>query len=302
MTQTARKYAQKAVADARHFQILSLACLITIGWSWFDFDIRPANAIAMMFAALATQYVITQILGLPHFDARSPLISSLSLCLLLRTNSIAVAVVAACIAIASKYIVRWRGKHIFNPTNFGIVVVIFATHGAWVSPGQWGSAIWSVFLMACLGGLVVNRAGRADVSLAVLVFYVGLLFGRALWLGDPVAIPLHQIQNGGLLIFAFFMISDPKTTPDSRLGRILFALLVVAFAGWIQFGLFHPNGLLYALTAIAPVTPLIDRLLPGRRFQWTQTSAFRAPIRKGSTHEQDTIRNTGPVALPDAVR
>ena len=78
---------------------------------------------------------------------------------------------------------------------------------------------------------MVNRAARSDVTLAFLVFYLALVVGRSLWLGEPLAIPLHRLQSGALLLFAFFMISDPKTTPDSRAGRILFAALV-ALGRW----------------------------------------------------------------------
>ena len=92
-------------------------------------------------------------------------------------------------------------------------------------------------------------AARADVTLAFLAFYLALVFGRSLWLGEPMAIPLHRLQNGALLLFAFFMISDPKTTPDSRAGRIVFALLVALGAGFVHFKLFRNNGLLWSLAA-----------------------------------------------------
>src|SRR5262245_37686264 len=64
------------------------------------------------------------------------------------------------------------------------------------------------------------------------------------------------------------MLSDPKTTPDSRAGRILFPLAVAVGAAWIQFRLFRTNGLLWALVALSPLAPLLDRLLPGRRYAW----------------------------------
>ena len=82
-----------------------------------------------------------------------------------------------------------------------------------MSPGQWGSVAFFAFLMACLGGVVVNRASRSDVTYAFIVFYCALLFGRSCYLGEPFAIPLHRLQGGALLLFTFFMISDPKTTP-----------------------------------------------------------------------------------------
>ncbi|HEY5627810.1 MAG TPA: RnfABCDGE type electron transport complex subunit D, partial [Nitrospira sp.] len=160
------------------------------------------------------------------------------------------------------------------------LVVILASNLGWISAGQWGQVAWFGFLLACLGSLVVTRAARADVTLAFLGFYVGLLFVRAIWLGDPLTIPLHQIESGALLIFAFFMISDPKTTPDSRAGRIVFALLVSFAALYVQFGLFTPNGPLWGLIACAPLVPLIDRVFPGTHYEWSKPSsgAFTVPV------------------------
>jgi len=191
---------------------------------------------------------------------------------------------AAFAAIAGKFLLRWNGKHIFNPTNFGLVVVMLcAGERVWVSPGQWGNVAFFGFLMACLGGLVVYRAARADVTLSFLGFYLTLVFGRSWWLGEPVAIPWHRLQNGALLLFAFFMISDPKTTPDSRPGRILFALLVAAGAAFVQFKLFRTNGLLWSLAICSLVTPLLDRLLPGPRYHWPRISFSRSPKHKITT-------------------
>jgi Na+-translocating ferredoxin:NAD+ oxidoreductase RnfD subunit len=172
-------------------------------------------------------------------------------------------------AVGSKFVIRVRGKHVFNPTNVAIVALIAATGQVWVSPGQWGNVAFFGFLMACLGGLVVNRAARSDVTYAFLAFYLALVFGRSLWLGEPMAIPIHRLENGALLLFAFFMISDPKTTPDTRAGRVLFAALV-AFGGWyVQFRLFRTNGLLWSLVLFSPFVPLIDRMWPGARYAWT---------------------------------
>jgi Na+-transporting NADH:ubiquinone oxidoreductase subunit NqrB len=200
------------------------------------------------------------------------------LCLLLRTNFLALAALAAVVTIASKFVLRARGKHLFNPTNFGIVAMMLATGQVWVSPGQWGSAAFFGFLLACVGGLVVNRAARSDVTYAFIAAYMALVVGRSIWLGEPLAIPFHRLENGALLIFTFFMISDPKTTPDSRAGRMVFAVMVAMGAAYVQFGLFRTNGLLWSLAISALAVPVIDRVLPGRRYAWEkshETSAVR---------------------------
>ena len=272
--------------DPRLYQIASLSTLLLYGLLWLHFDVSVLQIAVTIGAALLTQYAGTRYFNLPSFDPRSPLISALSLCLLLRTNDLPVAALAAFIAIGSKFIIRWKGKHLFNPTNLALVVMLAGGLG-WISPGQWGQVAWFGFLIACLGSLVVTRAARADVTLAFLGFYVGLLVTRALWLGDPLTIPLHQIESGALLIFAFFMISDPKTTPDSRTGRVVYALIVAIAALYVQFGLFRPNGPLWALIVCAPLVPLFDRLLPGSHYDWANPSSG-----------QSSTKLTDPVLVP----
>ncbi len=273
--------------DPRLYQIASLGALLLYGLLWLQFDVSVLQIGVTLGTALLTQYTGTRYFELPSFDPRSPLISALSLCLLLRTNDLAVAALASFIAIGSKFVIRWKDKHLFNPTNLALVVMLASGLG-WISPGQWGQVAWFGFLIACLGSLVVTRAARADVTLVFLAFYSCLLITRALWLGDPLTIPLHQIGNGALLIFAFFMISDPKTTPDSRAGRIAFALLVAFAALYIQFGLFYPNGALWGLIACAPLVPLLDLIFPGSRYDWSKPSSGRLP---------DPVDNALPVPL-----
>ena len=115
----------------------------------------------------------------------------------------------------------------------------------------------------------VHRALRSDVTLVSLVTTRRLLFGRSLYLGEPLAIPIHRLQSGALLLFTFFMISDPKTTPDSRLGRALFGALVAVGAWYVQFRLFRTNGLLWSLAFWSPLVPLYSTgWLPAARYDW----------------------------------
>ena len=263
--------------EPRLYQIASLSILLLYGLFWLQFDVSIWQIAITLGVAQLTQFVGTRYFNLHCFDPKSALISSLSLCLLLRTNDLAVAALAAVIAIGSKFIIHWKDKHVFNPTNLALVVILAGGLG-WISPGQWGQVAWFGFLIACLGSLVVTRAVRADVTLAFLTFYISLLVLRALWLGDPLTIPLHQLESGALLIFAFFMISDPKTTPNSRAGRIMYALLVALTALSIQFGFFKPNGPLWGLIVCSLLVPLLDRLSPGARYDWSKPTAGHAPV------------------------
>lgn len=255
--------------DPRWYQIIILSTLLLYGISALDFNIQFQQILVLIATALLSQYIATQLFNVPVFDARSPLISALSLCLLLRSNELIFMGLAAVITVLSKFVLRWRHKHIFNPTNFGLVTMMLLTDAVWVSPGQWGTTPFFAFLIACLGGLVINRSARSDITYAFLMCYTTIVLSRALWLGDPLAIPLHQLESGALLLFTFFMISDPKTTPDTRLGRLIFACLVALVAAIIRFEFYQPLGILWSLALCSPLVPLIDYYLPGQRYQWT---------------------------------
>jgi len=276
--------------DPRWYQIGVLGSLLVYGVVALDFEISGAQALTLLGVALATQYVCSSIAArgwsILATDYRSALISGISLCLLVRTNSIWLDAAAAFVTIAAKFVIRVRGKHIFNPTNGGIVLMLLVSGGVWVSPGQWGNVAFFAFLMACLGGLVVNRAARSDVTVAFIACYLALVFGRSIYLNEPMTIPVHRLQSGALLLFTFFMISDPKTTPNSRGGRVIFAALV-AYGGWyIQFRMFRTNGLLWSLAIASMLVPVIDRLLPGLPYRWARPTTGRATLAaKEADHE-----------------
>src|SRR3989449_3652746 len=243
--------------DPRLYQIATLSGLLGYGVFWLDLEVQTRAAVAIIVTALVTELACTRLTGRGRFDPRSALISALSLCLLLRTGSLGLAMLTAAVAVASKFTLRVRDKHVFNPTNFALVAMMLATGNVWVSPGQWGSGLVFAFLLASAGGLVVNRAARADVTLAFLASWASLLVARSLWLGEPLAIPLHRLGNGALVLFAFFMISGPRTTPDSRAGRLLFAALVAPAALAVPFTPFLTHRLPWALARCSVIVPAL---------------------------------------------
>jgi Na+-transporting NADH:ubiquinone oxidoreductase subunit NqrB len=269
--------------DPRRYQIACLSGLLVWGIFGLSFDVVPAHMAVMLVAAQLTQAACTRIFHAGAWDPKSALISSLSLCLLLRTSSVAVAAAVAAVAVASKFVVRVRGKHVLNPTNGAIVLALLVDAPVWVSPGQWGNVTFFAFLMACLGTMTVTRSSRVDVVVAFLVSWCVLVVGRSVWLGEPLTIPAHRLQSGALLLFAFFMISDPKTTPDARIARILFAVVVAGGAWYVQFRLFRTNGLLWSLFVCSLFVPLLDRVFAGPRFSWRVPKAPSSSMPSSST-------------------
>jgi enediyne biosynthesis protein E5 len=255
-------------SDARHFQIAALSSLLVINFVLIDFGAEPLYSALAIAGALLTQIVCSRLFGLNTIDLRSPLITGLSLSLLLRANAPWLPAVAGVIAISSKFLLRVDGRHIFNPAGFAIVVLLLVSNGVWISPGQWGTSIYLASLLVFFAVLVLQAAQRSDVALFFLGSHAALLLARAYWLGDPLAIPLHQLQSGSLLIFAFFMISDPKTTPDSRLARLVFAFAVALLAHYLAFFMQIRPALYFALIALSPATPLLNKVLRAKKFEW----------------------------------
>jgi Na+-transporting NADH:ubiquinone oxidoreductase subunit NqrB len=263
-------------SDARHLQVIALASLLTINFTMIDFGARVAASACAVAASLLTQAACSRLTKVP-FDLRSPLITGLSLSLLLRAEEPWLHAIAGVTAIASKFLLRINGKHVFNPAGLAIVILLLSSSGVWISPGQWGTSLWFASLAGFLAIMVLHAARRTDIAIYFLVSHAVLLCARTVWLGDPWAIPLHQLQSGSLLIFTFFMISDPRTSPDSPLGRFLFAFMIAALAHYLAFFVQVRPALYFALIAMSPATLLIDRVLTAPRFTWT------APAFKGTS-------------------
>jgi enediyne biosynthesis protein E5 len=258
----------RPLADARYFQIAALGCLLAVNMTLIEFGARPFPSGVAIGSALLAQWAFTRLAGLPQLDLRSPLITGLSLSLLLRADAIWLYAAAAVIAIASKFVLRVNGKHIWNPAGFAIVVLLLVSSGVWISPGQWGTEVWFAALTGCLAILVLSATRRADIAVFFFASHAVLLLARAWWLGDPLAIPMHQLQSGSLLIFTFFMISDPRTAPDSALGRFLIAFSVALLAHYMAFFMQMRPALYFALIILSPITLMIDRLIPAERYTW----------------------------------
>jgi Na+-transporting NADH:ubiquinone oxidoreductase subunit NqrB len=259
------------LADGRHFQIAALGTLVALSFFWLDFGAKPLASGLAIAGTLATQALCTRLWRLPRLDLRSPLITGFSLSLLLRADEPLLFALAGLLAIGSKFLLRIDGKHIWNPAGFAIVaLLLFAPDHVWLSPGQWGAEIWFATLLVFFAILVLQASARADIALFFLASHAALLVARALWLGDPLAIPLHQLESGSLLIFAFFMITDPKTTPDARIARLALAVAVAGLAHYLAFFLQMRPALYLALAVVSLAVPALDRLFRAERFAWTR--------------------------------
>ena len=258
-----------ALRDPRILQIAFLGSLLLAGACLRDFSLHPMQIALTFAAALGVQRGLDWLTRKPAPSLLSAAITALSLTLLLRADSLWALPAAAIFAIASKFVLRVCGRHLFNPANFGVGVALLTLPGTWVSPGQWGSDVALAGWLVVLGATVTNRARRADISWMFLAFYLGALAARVAWLGQRWAVWTHQLGSGALLLFAFFMISDPMTTPSHPRGRAAHAALVAAIAYAWGFGLFRTNAVLWALLVAAPMVAVWDAFWPAPKFDWT---------------------------------
>ena len=223
-------------SDPRHWQLLALAGLFSLSWLTSDFGVTPESLAFAFAGAFSAQLIGTAVLNrrapMTGLEWKSAAITALGVTILLRAADPWIWGAATFAGVSLKFLVRINHKHIFNPGCIGIVLMMLLLgRDAWVSPGQWGQAPLVAGYAMALAALTLSSAKRLDIALGFLGAFAAIMFARAAWLGDPMVIPMHQMSSGALLIFAFFMITDPRSTPDSRAGRLLFAL-TSKFTNW----------------------------------------------------------------------
>jgi len=198
---------------------------------------------------------------------KSGLITALGMGLLLRGPGLYPFAFAGTVAILSKHLIKVNGKHIFNPNNFGIVSAFLLIPGSHPPVDQWGHAAWIAFLILNLGMFIIYRIRRFDVVISFAAAY--FLFTGIHELATGYSInsfwwwqTVHTVLQPAALVFTFFMITDPRTSPARRLGRIIYCVATAALA--VKLNAAGLPGLFYGLFIVLPFVPLIDRLLAGR--------------------------------------
>lgn len=267
----------KLFKDARYFQIIFQSVFLSYGIFFLHWKNENWLFATYFITSLTVQFVCEYVLGKKHIPflqrlkngIPSVLISSFGLSLLLKTNYWWVAVFAACVSILSKYILRINGKHIFNPSALGIAVTILFTGDAWISPGQWGSGMVILFGVLSLGFIVVTRVQKLDVSLAFLGTFAGLLFIRQIiYLGWPMDYFIQSVSTGSLLLFSFFMITDPKTIPNHIVVRILWSSAIAFVAFYLTAFKFMNGAPIFVLVLAQPLVPILDKFFKAKKFEW----------------------------------
>ncbi len=215
------------------------------------------------------QYYFSWFFKVPY-NWKSSFTAGMPILFLMSTQSVQAAIFCTFATVASKFLVRYNNKHIFNPNNFGIALTIFAFPGlAAVTPYQWGFDSSLLAVVVFLVGLFITYSvRRTDIafffiipySLTILLFsYLDLFSGNI----------FHHLISVPVVLFSFFMITDPKTIPDTRIGRFIFAMALLIITILIYIFTDLKPAFFFALPFASLLSPIIDNYFKGVKFEWT---------------------------------
>lgn len=261
--------------DVRWYQITILSLFLIVGKLHLKFAIPWATVFACLLTVSLSDLFFRRFFRLPLEFPKSALISGLSLCLLLRGSGVWVWVVAALLTSASKYLIRWGNKHIFNPSCFGVVTSLYLFQDSWVADAQWGRGYFVAFLIGCLGIALIKKVIRLHLVFAFVLTSFLLFLFNALMMEVPIEYLQDVYLKNGLLLFIFFMITDPMTTPNHRVGRILFGALVGSLWYLLRGETYVIGSIFVSLFVLSPLVPLIDRLWITAKADWKELSGLK---------------------------
>ena len=206
----------------------------------------------------------------PHLA--SAYITGISVGILVRSPAVWPYLWCSVVSITSKYVLRVQGRHIWNPSNFGISALLFLASftGATLSV-QWGNNLYAMLIIWALGSLIIYRLKRFHISLSYVAAFFLFAWVRSWATGHGFLAEIAPITGPMYQLFVFFMITDPKTTVHSKLGQCAVAV-GVALVEMILRLLEVVHAPYYALFLVGPTANLIEIFLTSRRREQSVTA------------------------------
>ena len=250
--------------DPRYFAPLLITTVLVAGQLSFGFLESWSRTFLAIAAAIATELMVVRALygRWPHLA--SAYVSGISVGILVRSPAFWPYALCSAISITSKYVFRIEGRHLWNPTNFGVVamLVLAADSVAGLSI-QWGNNLLPMVLVWIFGTFILWQVGRLHITLTYLASFLLLAWLRSALVGQPLLGEISPVTGPMYQLFIFFMITDPKTTVSSKRGQIVVTILIAileAVFRLMQF-VYAP---FYALFIIGPIANLIDIARAGK--------------------------------------
>jgi len=235
-----------------------ITLILLVGQLSFGILDSYINVVASICAAVITEMILSKVLLGKWKSFASAYISGISVGILIRSTMIWPYIITAVLSIMSKYVLRYKGKHLWNPSNFGVSWMLFMAplDVAGLSI-QWGSNFLSMAVIWVLGLVIVYRAKRFHVTVTYVISFVILAYVRTLIVGDTFLAEVSPLTGPMYQLFIFFMMTDPPTSVSTRKGRIIVAILIalVEFVLRLNSFIYAP---FYALFLVGPVAKYLD--------------------------------------------
>jgi Na+-translocating ferredoxin:NAD+ oxidoreductase RnfD subunit len=244
--------------ENRYLAPALITCILLAGQLSFGFlESYPKTALAIL-TAIGAELVLWRLFSgrWPHLA--SAYISGISVGILVRSPAIWPYALCSLISITSKYVHRVNGRHIWNPSNFGICAMLFLAPFTVASLSiQWGNTIWPMLIVWTLGSIIIYRLKRFHICATYVISFLLFSFARSWLTGHPWLAEVAPITGPMYQLFVFFMITDPKTTVRSKLGQCVVAFLV-AFVEMVLRLNESVHAPYYALFLVGPTANLIE--------------------------------------------
>jgi hypothetical protein len=244
--------------------LLITSILLTAHLSFGILEAWQHTALAIL-TAFATEMILGRVTYGTWPYAASAYITGISVGILIRSPFAWPYALCAFISIASKYVLRFRGRHLWNPSNLGVsLVLFFAKDTVSLLSVQWGNVVAPMVVIWLLGSVIVWRVGRFYLSATYVASFLLFSLVRAAVSGVPWVAAVAPITGPMYQLFIFFMVTDPKVTVRPMWAQCLVVFLV-AFVELI----FRLNEVVYApfyaLCLVGPSALLIEMWLDARR-------------------------------------
>src|ERR1043165_6955998 len=251
--------------DNRFLAPVLITCILLGGQLSFGIlESYPKTGLAII-TAIAMEMVLARLLTGKWPHLASAYISGISVGILVRSPALWPYILCSMIAITSKYVLRVRNRHIWNPSNFGICAMLYLAPFAVASLSiQFGNNIWPMLIIWALGCIIIYRLRRFHITATYVISFIIFSFVRAWITGNPWEAEIAPITGPLYQLYIFFMITDPKTTVHSKLGQCVVAVSI-AFVEMIMrlFEIVHAP--YYALFIVGPTANLIEIYLATRK-------------------------------------
>ena len=245
--------------DNRYLAPILVTIVLVVGQLSFGFlESWTRTALAILTSILVELLLGRLFSGAwPHLA--SAYVSGISVGMLIRSPAFWPYALCSAISITSKYLIRVDGRHLWNPSNLGVVamLVLAADSVAGLSV-QWGNTLLPMAVVWCFGSVIIHKLGRFHITLTYVASFVAFSFLRAFVTGHPWPAEVAPITGPMYQLFIFFMITDSKTTVrSSKRAQCLVAFLVAAVEATLRlFQFVHAP--YYALFIVGPAANLIE--------------------------------------------